>query len=66
MICSDLLIYKVFPKQNNISLYDRGTKSYVRLGHNVTVALRTAHPRWRFESSCPTKVQMHLLLILKN
>ena len=30
-------------------------KSYVRLGHNVTVALRTAYPRWRFESSCPTK-----------
>ena len=29
-------------------------KSYVRPGHNVTVALRTAHPRWRFESSCPT------------
>ena len=28
-------------------------KSYVRPGHNVTVALRTAHPRWRFESSCP-------------
>lgn len=27
----------------------------LRPGYNVTVALRTAHPRWRFESSCPTK-----------
>ena len=42
MICSDLLIYKVFPKQNNISLYDRGTK---------LCAARTAE---RCESSCPT------------
>ena len=43
MICSDLLRYKVFPKQNNISLYDRGTK---------LCAARTAE---RCESSCPTK-----------
>lgn len=41
MICSDLLIYKIFPKQNNISLYDRGTK------------LCAAITAERCESSCP-------------
>ena len=51
MICSDLLIYKIFPKQNNISLYDRGTK---------LCAAQTAERR---ESSCPAKVQMHLLFV---
>ena len=41
-------------------------KSYVRPGHNVTVALRTAHPRWRFESSCPAKFKINTNEILNH